>query len=313
MEEEIRKRIENGTFTDDDIVSLMCWQLSLPGEKMDCVLIDECDRYLSRDAEGLSDADRDRMWRQMLVRIGGAETHRRAVKPARPRRISRRRAAVLLLLALLALAVGGVAYTVRRGVLNFTEDFGFAPMVSQDGAERLVTSGSLAHIELERTIIDVREAVYDGAELRIVYSLTDRSGELHLAATVANGYEMPGYDAGETQICDYVLVNGQNVDFDQAWEVPGDAPGQMLYYLQTNLSAWRAELADAKTLDIRLPMLQNGEQVAFSIPAAVPAGMIRHASVAETLEGPTARVLQSNLSPISGYIELLLEGANSQS
>ena len=35
--------------------------------------------------------------------------------------------------------------------------------------------------------------------------------------------------------------------------------------------------------------------MAFSIPAAVPAGMIRHASVAETLEGPTARVLQSNL------------------
>lgn len=87
MEEEIRKRIENGTFTDDDIVSLMCWQLSLPGEKMDCVLIDECDRYLSRDAAGLSDADRERMWRQMLVRIGGAETHRRAVKPARHRGI----------------------------------------------------------------------------------------------------------------------------------------------------------------------------------------------------------------------------------
>lgn len=65
------------------------------------------------------------MWRQMLVRIGGAESHRRAAKPARHRRISRRRAAVLLLLALLALAVGGVAYTVRRGVLNFTEDFGF--------------------------------------------------------------------------------------------------------------------------------------------------------------------------------------------
>ena len=57
-------------------------------------------------------------------------------------------------------------------------------------------------------------------------------------------------------------------------------------------------------------MLQNGKQVAFSIPAAVPAGMIRHASVAETLEGPTARVLQSNLSPISGYIELLLEGVD---
>ena len=156
-------------------------------------------------------------------------------------------------------------------------------------ARAAATNGSLAHIELERTIVDVRGGRIRRRGLRIVYSLTDRSGELHLAATVANGYEMPGYDAGETQICDYVLVNGQNVDFDQAWEVPGDAPGQMLYYLQTNLSAWRAELADAKTLDIRLPMLQNGEQVAFSIPAAVPAGMIRHASVAKDAGGSRQR------------------------
>ena len=129
MEEEIRKRIENGTFTDDDIVSLMCWQLSLPGEEMDCVLIDECDRYLSRDAAGLSDADRDRMWRQMLARIGGAETHRRAVKPARPRRISRRRATVLLLLALLALdllAVVGMR-TSGRNTIRAGSPFGRLP------------------------------------------------------------------------------------------------------------------------------------------------------------------------------------------
>ena len=312
MEEEIRKRIENGTFTDDDIVSLMCWQLSLPGEEMDCALIDECDRYLSRDAEGMSEADRERTWRQLLVRIGGEKTRRRAANPAHRGRVSRRRALALLLLALLALAVGGVAYTVRRGVLNFTEDFGFAPMVSQDGADQLVISGSLAHVELDHTLIDVREAVYDGAELRIVYSLTDRSGQLHLAEHVANGYEMPGYREGETQICDYVLVNGQNVDFDQDWEVPGDEPGQMLYYLQTNLSAWRAELTDAKTLEIRLPMLQSGGMVEFSMPADVPEGMIRHARVAETLEGPTARVVQSNISPISGYIELLLEGVDKE-
>ena len=92
VEEEIRKRIENGTFTDDDVVSLMCWQLSLPGEEMDCALIDECDRYLSRDAAELSDADRERMWRQMLVRISGGDAQARS-ETARHRRISRRRAA----------------------------------------------------------------------------------------------------------------------------------------------------------------------------------------------------------------------------
>ncbi len=146
------------------------------------------------------------------------------VKPARHRRISAQGGG--------AAAVGAAGAGRRwRGLhqarrAQFTEDFGFAPMVSQDGAERLVTSGSLAHIELLNGRSSTCGRPYDGAELRIVYSLTDRSGELHLAATVANGYEMPGYDAGETQICDYVLVNGQNVDFDQAWEVPGDAPGR---------------------------------------------------------------------------------------
>ena len=263
MEEEIRKRIENGTFTDDDIVSLMCWQLSLPGEKMDCVLIDECDRYLSRDAAGLSDADRDRMWRQMLVRIGGAETHRRAVKPARPRRISRRRAAVLLLLALLALAVGGVAYTVRRGVLNFTEDFGFAPMVSQDGAERLVTSGSLAHIELERTIIDVREAVYDGSVLQAVVAVRGKENRRAV---------MLGDDGNVS--ADAVLVD---VGEDGEIETAREEDGVLLVYIRQEMRTAENELhvvwpcfasvADADGLSWSSPQMGT---LVFDVPRTAP-------------------------------------------
>ena len=263
MEEEIRKRIENGTFTDDDIVSLMCWQLSLPGEKMDCVLIDACDRYLSRDAAGLSDADRDRMWRQMLVRIGGAETHRRAVKPARPRRISRRRAAVLLLLALLALAVGGVAYTVRRGVLNFTEDFGFAPMVSQDGAERLVTSGSLAHIELERTIIDVREAVYDGSVLQAVVAVQGKENRRAV---------MLGDDGNVS--ADAVLVD---VGEDGEIETAREEDGVLLVYIRQEMRTAENELhvvwpcfasvADADGLSWSSPQIGT---LVFDVPRTAP-------------------------------------------
>ena len=263
MEEEIRKRIENGTFTDDDIVSLMCWQLSLPGEEMDCALIDECDRYLSRDAAGLSDADRDRMWRQMLVRIGGAETHRRAVKPARPRRISRRRAAVLLLLALLALAVGGVAYTVRRGVLNFTEDFGFAPMVSQDGAERLVTSGSLAHIELEQTIIDVREAVYDGSVLQAVVAVQGKENRRAV---------MLGDDGNVS--ADAVLVD---VGEDGEIETAREEDGVLLVYIRQEMRTAENELhvvwpcfasvADADGLSWSSPQVGT---LVFDVPRTAP-------------------------------------------
>ena len=315
MDSDFRYRLESGTLTADDALALLEWQLSLPDTQMDCALIRECDLFLSPDSPGLPAAQREALYRRILAAID-AGAARRAARPRIGLHRRPRRALLIALLALLlALAVGGIAYTVRRGVLNFTEDFGFAKMVSLEGAEDFVSSGRLAHMELEHVTVDVLEAVYDGAELRIVYSLTAKSGELVLSEHAENAYLMPGEAEGDVHMCDFVTVNGQDAYFYDTWEAPGDEPGQMLYYLQTNLPEWGVNVSGAQELTIGLPMLPREEgqrgsgQVTFTIPASVPEGLVRGAVIEEaSCGGHAVTVARAVFSPLNGYIALRIEG-----
>ena len=315
MDSDFRRRLESGTLTADDALALLEWQLSLPDTQIDCALILECDLFLSPDSPGLPAAQREALYRRILAAID-AGAARRAARPRIGLHRRPRRALLIALLALLlALAVSGIAYTVRRGVLNFTEDFGFAKMVSLEGAEEFVSSGSLAHMELEHVTVDVLEAVYDGAELRIVYSLTAKSGELVLSEHAENAYLMPGEAEGDVHMCDFVTVNGQDAYFYDTWEAPGDEPGQMLYYLQTNLPEWGVNVSGAQELTIGLPMLPREEgqrgsgQVTFTIPATVPEGLVRGAVIEEaSCGGRAVTVERAVFSPLNGYIALRIEG-----
>jgi len=323
LDETIRKRLESCSITEDDALAILDWQLSLPAEDMDCDLIRECDLFLSPDAEGLGEARADALFARITAAIDAEaqaeapanQPHRRRPKAPAHRRPGKLMAVILLAALLLALSIGSVAYTYHRGVLNFTEDFGFAPMVAQDGAEEFVQSGSLAHAEFEHVIVDVLEAVYDGADLRVVYSLIDKSGELTLAEHTENGYEMPGAKEGEVHMCDAILVNGQDAYFYDTWEMPGDEPGQMLYYLQTSLPAWGVDVSGAETLTIGLPMLPRVEGVPgpgvieFTIPAAVPEGLVRGAVLKEdAVGGHPVSVAKAVFSPLSGFLQLRIEG-----
>ncbi len=316
LDENIRKRLESCSITEDDALVILEWQLSLPAEEMDCGLIRECDLFLSPDAEGLGEERADALFARITAAIDAeapaVQSHRRPKAPAH-RRPGKLMAVILLAALLLALSIGGVAYTYHRGVLNFTEDFGFAPMGAQDGAEEFVQSGSLAHAEFEHVIVDVLEAVYDGAELRVVYSLTDKSGELTLAEHAADAYEMPGSKEGEVHMCDYILINGQDAYFNNTWEMPGEPPGQRLYYLQTNLPAWGVDVSGAETLTLGLPMLPRAEDshssgvIEFTIPAAVPEGLVRGATIKETtVGGYSVSVEKAVFSPLNGFIQLKL-------
>lgn len=325
INETLRKKLESGNLTDMDVLAILDWQLSLPAEEMDCGLISECDLFLAPNAPGLSSEQKDALLAGVMARISGVGESVPSSAPQRTRRQppvkathrARPRKALLIALItvlLLALAVGGVAYSVHRGVLNFTEDFGFAKMVSQEGAEEFVSSGTLAHLELEHVDVDVLEAVYDGADLRVVYSLTDHSGEVHMAEHSSDAYVMPG--EGEVTMCDYILVNGQDAYFNNDWEAPGDNPGQMLYYLQTNLPAWGVDVTGAEELTIGLPMfpldLENPgsrRTLDFTISAVPPEGLVRHAAVKEaSADGHSVYVVNSVFSPLNGYVELFYEG-----
>ena len=71
---------------------------------------------------------------------------------------------MLLLLALLRRWPSAAwLIRLRRGVLNLRRIFGFSPMVSQGWRGAVRDRGSLAHIELERTIIDAWERPYTTA------------------------------------------------------------------------------------------------------------------------------------------------------
>lgn len=324
MNEILRKKLESGNLTDMDVLAILDWQLSLPAEEMDCDLISECDLFLAPDAPGMSTAQQNALFARLMEHIHQEEApatpperRRGAAAHRTPHRARPRKALLIALITvlLLALAVGGVAYSVHRGVLNFTEDFGFAKMVSQSGSEAFVSSGTLAHLELEHVDIDVLEAVYDGAELRVVYSLTDHSGELHLAEH-SDTYVMPGTEEGEVTMCDYILVNGQDAYFYDSWEAPGDHPGQMLYYLQTNLPSWGVDVTGAEELVIGLPLFpldpenpRERRKLEFTIPADPPEGLIRRATVKESSAGGhNVYVVNSVFSPLNGYVELFYEG-----
>ena len=307
-----RKRLYDAELTNGDVQAILDWQLSLPAEQMDIELMRECDLFLSPDAPGMDEVRKTEILTALRMRMNDAP--RRAKPPVHRRR--RLLTAALIALLLLALAVGGVAYSVRRGVLNFNEDYGwYGTLVHLDGAEDFVVSGPLAHVELAHVTIDVTEAVTDGTDLRVVYSVTNKEGIPVTGEPGSDYTDVPGAAEDGVHMCDWIEVNGQDAFFDDAFQAPGDAPGQMLYYLQTNLSAWGVDISGCETLDIGLPMLPRSEDgrglqtVDFTIPAKLDPAQILGAQVESAdMGGHAVRVTQATFSPLSGYVEIEVEG-----
>ena len=240
MNDDLRKKLESASLTQSDVLDLLVWQLSLPAKEMDCALISECDLFLDSASRGMDEVRKAQMLNTLMAYARGQKTRRSASRSPYRRRMTARRMliAVLALLMLLALTVGAVAYFVRRGVLNFNDSWGWlAPLTYLDGAEEFVTTGTLYHQELKYVTVDVIEAVTDGVDLRIVYSVTNNDGIPFEGETGTDYASVPGAEDDDVHMCDYVIVNGQDAYFDDAWQSPGDIPGQALYYLQSNLPA----------------------------------------------------------------------------
>lgn len=324
--EALLNKLQSSSLTKDDVLAILDWQLSLPAEEIDCDLVAECDLFLSPDAPGLNPEKRDEMLASLLERIRAEEpgtspaNSRSARKSARTahRRPLRRKALAIALIAalLLALAISGAAYGIRRGVLNFNEDWGWShSLVSQEGADEFVISGTLAHLSLDHVDIDVLEAVTDGAELRVVYSIKSNQGLEVQIPSGSDYYDVPGAAEDGVHMCDWIEVNGQDAYFDDAYVSPGDSPGQILYYLQTNLPSWGVDISGADELHIGLPMLDRDEnsrswgKVEFTIPAHLPADRIQSAELVEANTGGYPVTLtEAIFSPLNGFVMLHLDG-----
>lgn len=321
MNDNLRQKLESASLTKDDVLDILVWQLSLPAEQIDCDLISECDLFLDPASRGMDAARRQQIQDMLMAYTRGGHTARQARRSVHRRRLTGHRMliAVLALLMLLALTVGAVAYFVHRGVLNFNDDWGWlAPLTYLEGAEEFVTSGTLYHQELEHVTVDVIEAVTDGADLRIVYSVTNNAGIPFDGETGTDYVSVPGAEEDGVHICDYVIVNGQDAYFDDAWQSPGDIPGQALYYLQSNLPAWGVDISGEETLELGLPMIGHVEYidgrytgkglVQFTIPAKIPEDRMKTAKLLEAdMGGHAVTITKAVFSPLNGYAEIHIE------
>lgn len=316
MSDSLYRKLTEGVLDDDQVRALINWQLSRKEEDVDSQLIEECLMFLYPDATGIDPVRKAKMLDNFREMIETSAEHRRARQQHVHRRPRKALAIAMLLILMLALAVSAVAYWISRGVLNFNDDFGWGtPIVSQEGAEEFVRTGALAHKELEHVSIDVLEAAYDGAEMRIVYGVTSKVGQPYLPPDDDTIYTIPGAAEDQVHVCDYVIINDQRAFFYDTYETLEENQNQVLYYLQTNLKAWNIDVTGAETLNIELPLLgraaykQKPKTVAFTIPAEVPEGMVREAELIRGYAGEhEVSLVYAGFSPVCGYAELHFAG-----
>lgn len=296
----------SGALERADVEALLRWQISLPAEQADCALAADCALTLlsEEDKEELK-ARENALHDALMTQIRG--------KTMKKKRMARYMAAAALLLALCT--AGAAAYGVTHGVLNFALQSG-EPAAALGGAEALVTAGTLATAKFDHCAVEVREAAFDGGELRVMYAITPLEGDIQ---GDGGSYVVPGAEQDGVHMCDYILVNGQTAYIDEMSEVLGD-DGAVLYYLQTNLGEWGVDVSGAQALMIGLPLLPRESAdsrvqptLDFTISANVPQGTARSASlVAAEAQGQSILLESAAFSPIRGEVTLLVEGADAR-
>ncbi len=222
--------------------------LHTPAKKMDVPLLKECMKTIDPVYEKAGYPNQDAVWTRIRTSMPKAS------------RISKQRIAAFVLAAILALGlIGAAAAYFMRDIFNFTFDAGWDKSRGsvQKSAYRL-NNENLVHLEFEHTDLDILQAVYDGHELRVVYSLWWRDATEPLPIAPGSEYiDVSCFSQdGIMQMCDWIEVNGQDAFFSDIHTVRGEKNGQALFYLQSNLMDWNIEPTDE--LVIGLPVIARG-------------------------------------------------------
>ena len=201
--------------------------------------------------------------------------------------------ALVLALALMIAAVGTAA-GIRLGVFDFMANL-FGQVGVLPGAERLVAS-DLANVSLPNSSLTVEEAVYDGGNLRIVYSVRSTNPELSIEeAAEADNVSLYG--------CDWFFIGGEErymtngSAYASRLSPEGD---RWLCYLDIYLAS--SGIVPEGDFTVGLP-LTGGEPVTFTVPGyQVAADPIQ----TET-DAVRVTMLSASLSPVRSYARLRIE------
>ncbi len=233
--------------------------------------------------------------------------------------------AVLIGLVMLSLCAAAIAAMHQWGVLHFFQSYMREEYYFTLPQARTLVHKDLAFLSLKEVDVRVEEAAYDGRMLSIVYSITQRDAAAPFEArTVENGsFTFAAANRDHVGGCDWLTVNGVDVNLVSSATAAGPENGQVLYYVESELYPLPSEtqLRPAGGMTVGLPILWGGQR------PAVPEGLTFTMDVGDaatryscrlpepiSIAGCTVQFTDLHLSPMNVYIEytVIIPGALAQ-
>ncbi|NLO84734.1 MAG: hypothetical protein GX096_04790 [Clostridiales bacterium] len=290
----------NDYYSQSELLAICEQELFAPAKRMDTALLTEALHALDERSDEEIAPNRAYVWAKICEQTcsykGGL-----------------RKKIVLiaaLLVVLLALASGGLAWAFRTGVLSFPSLMLSLPLVSSNEAQSLVQT-DLFQASYEHCELRVREAVFDGHHLRIVYSLRDTRPN---AALSDDDLWQPSIAAAQLDgigCCDYLLLDGQDLFFEDIYQLPSEEPAEMLYYLAANIND-EIDIQDTMTVTMPIGTIDLETRTRLEIPFTLDTTSSN--SSARSMQNTSAvwdhirvEVVRAEFSPIHALLQVHYE------
>jgi hypothetical protein len=249
------------------------------------------------------------MQREMKIRVLSAieKEGEKAMKKKIPA------AAVIVLALLLAALATAMALTNGFGLFDLMgKDKKEAFSVVQPEAYTLLKK-DLASYSFEHVDVTVKEAVYDGRYLRVVYSTRDRSAtepfqvDFNARQTENFTFDAANADHINWMVMDWCEINGEKVDpLGECGTYAGEGNGEIVAWEQFDLSG----LTLGDTFTVELPLCNTKDtpkELSFTMSSVNLPGVYHVQPPDETRIGDyTAKVSEFIISPIRIYLDLQL-------
>lgn len=225
---------------------------------------------------------------ETLLKLKNETAAQRHIRP------DRKLSFALALLMAVMIAAGCMAAGLCFGVFDFmAERFGQSGVLPQ--AQEMVAA-DLAVVTLEHSVVAVEEAVYDGGNLRVVYSIRSADDTLTIE-------EAAKEDQVSLYGCDWFYINGEEIvmtngsSFGSALAPEGD---KRLCYLDICMAS--SGIVPEGDFTVGLPLMDK-EVLTFAVPG-YPAAADTAATANDAVR---ATLLSASLSPIRAYARLRVE------
>lgn len=219
--------------------------------------------------------------------------------------------AMVLTVILIVMAAVGIAAGIRFGVFDFmAQIFDQGGVLPQAGE---LVQENLADMETEHTAITLAQAVYDGGNLRIVYSVRQKGAAAPITSDELNDEtscfrKALAADDVSPWGCDWFYLDGTDVTMtggSTVTTIPGTENGEALCYMDIYLAS--SGIVPQGDFTMSLPIIRHGakdlETLDFTVKADAPAVALP----AQQANGLSVSVLSASLSPARAYVTLRIE------